>query len=93
MLQTILICMRKNRKLKILLEGLLYISLMYLAILMTFRQLRSLFSYPKIAEDGIVGYAQYFGYPMYFETIIFFIFVFSPVLVFFILSKIRKYRD
>lgn len=83
--------MRKNQKLKVLIEGFLYIAIIYLIILVSFRQLRSLFSPSKVIEGEIVGYAQYFGYPLYFETIIFFIFILSPIIIFFILSKIRKY--
>ena len=82
-----------TQRLKIVIEGLFYISIIYLAILLSFRQLRSLFRPVKITEDDIVGYAQYFGHPLYFETIIFFVFILSPILVFFILSKIRKYRE
>lgn len=79
-------------KIKILLEGLIYVGVIYLAILLNFRKLRSLFPSSKTNGDGIIGYAQYFGYSMYFETILFFVFVFSPVVIFFILSKIRKYK-
>ena len=82
-----------TQRLKILLEGLFYISIIYLIILLNFRQLRSLFGSPKITGDGIVGYAHYFGYPLYFEIIIFFVFILSPIVVFFVLSKIRRYRD
>ena len=81
-----------NQRLKILIEGLFYIAIIYLMILLSFRQLRSLFSPPKITENEIIGYAQYFRYPLYFETIIFFIFILSPIIVFFILSKNKKYR-
>lgn len=82
-----------SQKLKILIEGIFYISIIYLIILLNFRQLRSLFSTPKITQGEIVGYAQYFGYSLYFETIIFFIFILSPIIVFFVLSKIRKYKN
>jgi len=81
-----------NNKLKILIEGISYVLTVYLIILLTFRQLRFLFSHPKVGEGEIVGYAQYFGYPMYFETALFFVFIFTPIIVFFALSKIRKYR-
>ncbi|MBI2613663.1 MAG: glycosyltransferase [Candidatus Levybacteria bacterium] len=79
-----------TQKLKILIEGLFYITIVYSIILLNFRHLRSLFSPPKINQSEIVGYAQYFGYPLYFETIILFIFIFTPILVFFVLSKMKK---
>lgn len=78
-------------KLKILAEGIFYIFLIYAFILINFRQLRSFLSPPKTAEGELVGYAQYFGYSLYFETIIFLIFVLTPVVILFILSRIRKY--
>lgn len=82
-----------SQRLKILVEGVFYSFLIYLIILINFRKLRSLFPSPQIGKEGIVGYPQYFGYPLYFETIVFFIFILSPVVVFFFLSKIRKYRE
>ena len=82
-----------TKKFKILIEGLFYISIIYSIILLNFRQLRYSFSPPKTTENEIIGYAQYFGYPLYFETIIFFVFILSPIVVFFGLSKIRKYKD
>lgn len=82
-----------TQRVKILLEGLIYISAIYLIILLNFRPLRSLFNPPRIEEGNIIGYAQYFGYSLYFETIVFYIFIFSPVLVFYILSKIRKNKE
>jgi len=82
-----------NERSKILIEGFSYISIIYLIILLSFRQLRSLFSSPKITEHGIVAYAQYFKYPLYFETILFFVFILSPIVVFFILSKVRKHKE
>lgn len=82
-----------SQRFKILIEGVFYISIIYLIILLNFRQLRLLFKPPEITENGIVGYAHYFGYPLYFETIIFFVFILSPIVVFFILSRIRMYRD
>lgn len=81
-----------TKRVKILIEGLIYISTIYLIILLNFRSLRLLINPQQNAKSDIVGYAQYFGYSLYFETIIFYIFIFSPLLVFFVLSKIRKYK-
>jgi len=82
-----------TEKIKIFGEVFLYLYIIYSIILLNFRQLRSLFNPPKVTEGEIVGYAQYFGHSLYFETIIFFVFILSPIVVFFVLSKIRKYRE
>ena len=79
------------KKIIILIEGLIYIFIIYLFIFLNFRYLRSLFGRPEIGENGIIGYAQYFGYPLYFETILFAIFILAPIVIFYILSKTRKY--
>lgn len=81
-----------TQKAKILIEGIIYTLTIYLILLFNFRPLRSLFNPQRTTKGEIIGYAQYFGYSLYFETIIFYIFIFSPLLVFFILSKIRKYK-
>ena len=80
-------------RLRIVVEGTFYTLIVYAIILLNFRQLRSFFSPPKAIEGDIVGFVQYYGYSLYLETIIFFTFVLSPFIVFFILSKIRKYRE
>ena len=77
-------------RLRIVVEGTFYTLIVYAIILLNFRQLRSFFSPPKAIEGDIVGFAQYYGYSLYFETIIFLVFVLSPIVVFFILSGVRK---
>lgn len=52
-----------------------------LLLVLKFRELRNIFPPPKIEDDRIVGFAQYNGYPMYFDTIVFFSLIFSPVLI------------
>ena len=34
-----------------------------------------------ISSQQIIGYAQYYGYPFYFDTIVFFIFLLIPLIV------------
>jgi hypothetical protein len=81
----------KNKKTWVLIEGISYLTIIYIIILVSFRYVRSSLAIDsKNIQADIVGYSQYFGYPLYFETIIFFIFVLSPIVVFYILSKIRK---
>lgn len=55
----------------------------------SFKTLRDLFPNPIISENTSIGYAQYFGYPLYLDSYIFFIIILSPVL-FFTIMKLRK---
>lgn len=73
---------------KILAELFALLLIYALSIFATFRYIRSLFYPPEILEEKIVGYAQYFGYPFYFDTLLFFIFVLTPIApLFYILFK------
>lgn len=71
----------KFSSLKISSELFIYVTLIAGAIFFTFRFFRSLFNIPKINEDKIIGYAQYFGYPFHFDTLLFFIFIMIPALM------------
>ena len=59
-------------------------------ILVFFRKLRSIFPPPPIEKSGIVGFAQYFGYPFYFETIVFLVVVISPFVIVSIIKYLKK---
>lgn len=53
---------------------------------------RIFFSNPQINKDSIVGYAHFYGYPLYFDHIVFFLFIAIPVVAtiyFMIKNKIR----
>lgn len=81
-----------TKSVKILVEALLYFSIGALFILFTFRKVRSFFPPPSIGESKIVGYAQYFGYPFYFDTVLFFVFLLSPILIFAFIKFRRRYE-
>jgi len=55
-------------------------------LLMFFRPLRRLSPPPEITQVGTVGFAQYFGYPFYFETIVFWIVFLSPLVLVWIIK-------
>lgn len=82
----------KFSSLRILMEASIYLVLIFGTIFFTFRYFRSLFFPPEINENKIVGYAQYFGYPFHFDTLLFFIFMIIPVLMFFYILFKRKNR-
>ncbi len=62
---------------------------LYFLILFEYRQLRSFF--PKPSKEDVIGFAQYFGYPLYFDNFIFLAIILSPILAFIIKRIIKKY--
>ena len=61
-----------------------------LLVLMLFRKIREKFPITGIGANGIIGYAQYFGYPFYFETLIFLLITISPIIIVFIVTLFIK---
>lgn len=57
-----------------------------LFLMLTFKKLRIFFPPPEISNEKLIGFAQYFGYPFYFDTLIFFLIIFLPILILFIFS-------
>lgn len=55
-----------------------------------FRKVRDSLSPPSISDTKIIGYTHYFGYPFYLDTIVFFFFVFFPILVFVLFYFLQK---
>lgn len=83
----------KFSSLRVLSELSLCFALIVGTIFFTFRYFRSLFYPPKITENKIVGYAQYFGYPLHFDTLLFFILIAIPALMlFYILFRRKNHR-
>ena len=80
----------KFSSMKVLLQLLIYLALLLAIVFLTFRYFRSLFYPPNILGNKIVGYAQYFGYPTHFDTLLFFIFLFIPVLTLFYIAFKKK---
>lgn len=62
-------------------------------IFILFKKIRGLFLGPQIGENKIVSYSQYFGYPYYFDTILFFVIIFSPSIIMFILKFAMKKKN
>jgi hypothetical protein len=67
----------KNWKRKILISIVLSVAL-DLMLIVLLRHIRAFFPYPEIFSIKIVGYAQYFGYPLYFDTIYIFLLILMP---------------
>ena len=80
----------KNTIKEIYLSAIIIFIVEIFFLLVFFRKLRSFFPQPRIEENGIVGFSQYFGYPLYFDNFVFFLFLLSPVMVAFIILVRRK---
>lgn len=61
-------------------------------MLISFKRIRGLFPIPDINSEKIIGYAQYYGYPLYFDTLLFFSFLLVPAVAFYLLYK-RHYQS
>lgn len=61
-------------------------------ILLFFRKIRDLFPIPAIGDNKIVGYSQYFGYPYYFDALVFLAIMLSPIIISFIFAKIKAIK-
>lgn len=62
--------------------------LFFLFITLYFRQLRDVLPSPEIDQSSVVGYSQYFGYPFFIDTVLFFAMVFIPLILFFVLITV-----
>ncbi len=60
------------------------------SIIISFRKIRDLFPAPEISNSKIIGYAQFTGYPLYFDTFIFFLVMLSPIVICIIIQKINR---
>jgi hypothetical protein len=78
---------KSTYKRNILLGGALSFLLLDFLLVIAFRNIRDLLPPPEIGKKHIIGYSQYFGYPFYLDTIIFFILICYP-LGFFIVIKL-----
>src|SRR4029077_17888276 len=74
----------KSRNRKIMLYIIAAFILLVLLFAALFRFLRDSLPPPEISHNKIVGYVHYFGYPLYLDTFVFFIFLLFPIVGFYI---------
>ena len=79
-----------SRYRNILIFNVLFILFLLGVFAVTFRKLRDIMPDPAISKETSIGYAQYFGYPLYLDSIIFFILILSPVLFYTFVRLARK---
>lgn len=75
---------------KIIIQSVFLSSAINIVLLLNFKKIRSLVPPPEIDKEKLVGFAQYFGHPLYFDTIFFFILILVPVLTLIFLYRINK---
>ena len=88
---TYIIFISKHKNIIIL--TVLFILFLLGAFALSFRKLRDIMPDPAVNAETSIGYAQYFGYPMYLDTIIFFILILSPVLFFTPIKLVQKIKS
>jgi hypothetical protein len=89
----ILINQPKQRK--VIIGFVFYVSIALCILALLFRTLRDILPDPELKVDTSIGYAQYFGYPIYLDTFLFFLLLLLPVIYFFgirIFSKTKIKR-
>ena len=60
---------------------------------LSFRKIRDFLPPPEIRKEHIVGYAQYFGYPLYLDVAVFFIVILCPVIIFLLIKLWKSMRS
>lgn len=77
----------KSIKLRIYKTGVITISsciFFFLFLFICSKYIRQSLPPPQILDNKIVGFSQFFGYPLYFDFYLFFLILFIPVITFFI---------
>lgn len=75
---------------KIIIYSILLSSVLNAFLLIYFKKIRALLPPPEISSNKLIGFAQYFGYPLYFDTIFFFFLIFIPILTLIFFYKVNK---
>ena len=75
---------------KIITKSILISSTLNIFLLFGFKKIRTIFPPPEINADKLIGFSQYFGYPLYFDTLFFFFLFFIPILTFIIFYKFNR---
>lgn len=75
---------------KIIIRSVFISSFLNIILLLSFKKIRSLMPPPEIDEEKLVGFAQYFGYPFYFDTIFFFFLIFVPIFTLILVYELNK---
>jgi len=87
----LLICIHVKRAWWLLVEFFVFLFILFFNLLF-FKPLRDNLPPSMIGRSDVVGYAQYYGYPFYLDTVIFFILIFHPIILFALLKIFEQYK-
>ena len=79
---------KKDRYAIIIFSALTILMLLFFAL--TFRIVRDNLPPTPISANKIIGYSQYFGYPLFLDTAIFLILILLPIIFFVALRLVEK---
>lgn len=80
----------KQKTISFLFISLIFSFFLTICLVLSFRAIRDSLPPTKIENQKIVGYSQYFGYPLYLDTIVFFIFILSTFASAFLMHIIHR---
>jgi len=76
----------------VVIKTIIFSALIILFIFIGFKKIRMFFPPPEITSEKLVGFTQYFGYLIYFDSIIFLLIIFLPVVILFIFSFKKLFK-
>ncbi len=85
MLVTLLIL--SNKKIKFPSAVLGTSVILYLLLFISFRKIRDYFPSPQTEGNEVVGFANYFNYPIYFDYFLFLVIIIIPFLSYFLIKR------
>lgn len=74
----------------IILRSFISYSVIIFFLLLSFKKIRAIIPPPEITDAKLVGFPKYFGYPLYYDTIIFMAILGLPVIILTFFSLKRK---
>lgn len=62
----------------------------YLIMGLIFRHIRDYFSKPSLKDSSVIGFSQYFGYPLFFDIFLFCFIIFIPLVSYYLIRTKNK---
>jgi hypothetical protein len=82
---------RSESEFKTVMTKIIIVDLLLMFLLLfSYKQIRVLVPPPEISGEKLVGFAQLYGYPLYYDTYYFALIIFLPILIFILFSFKRK---
>lgn len=75
------------KRIKVLLMTIFLSFALYGLIAISFRYVRTFFPKPSLVGSDAIGFMQYFGYPLFFDVILFVVMLIIPIFIYLTLEK------